>query len=617
MKLVSARIRNFRCLQDVTIRFQPDITLLIGENDAGKSSVLDILEMVLNTPYCTSSKIPQPQEADFLQDTKGNVKPEIIVELVFEVSKEYQQQDFVEHGKMFLRFTYRLDNENSLKFEIKKKKYEIEELNENIEKMKASEQKALLRKLGKDPSEYKNANQRIEAIVKIREEQPTTFEWSEINFSDLKNLGLPRWDRYRALDYQQPENLVQKTLRGVFVNILRDEELQQHIDVVQERAKQAIQEKIKDLESYVERFLNNSKGIDYEPHIDFSAAFKGGEFRINKGQGLHHLSRVGDGTKRRMLMALMEWDREVQNNIASDEPMIRGYDEPDTNLHPNAQRQFIQTVKKLAKDLPNMQIILCTHSVFMLNAVPISNIVHLKMNQDGFTDVEIFEESEKSKDDEIRHFMENIAFQLGLTNATLFFDRCYLLVEGETEYVALPILYRALYGHSMAEDGITIINLGGAKSAAALFRLLAKRASLVLFLLDTDVSKDMEDDLKNHGWPDDKIRSVIFQIGDKEFEDAFSDQLWAEVAQKNWQRLDGKAWTAKMIRKVRDGKDSINSGKFSQNLCNVIQRDASIKGGLGKPEMGQKLAEYLSQNPDDIPESIKDVFERAREIAGV
>ena len=47
MQLLEFRVRNFRCLKDVTLNLH-ELSILIGENDAGKSSFLDALEIALD-----------------------------------------------------------------------------------------------------------------------------------------------------------------------------------------------------------------------------------------------------------------------------------------------------------------------------------------------------------------------------------------------------------------------------------------------------------------------------------------------------------------------------------------------------------------------------------------
>lgn len=48
MRLVELRLRNYRCYKDeVSIRFD-DLTALIGKNDAGKSTVMEALDIFFN-----------------------------------------------------------------------------------------------------------------------------------------------------------------------------------------------------------------------------------------------------------------------------------------------------------------------------------------------------------------------------------------------------------------------------------------------------------------------------------------------------------------------------------------------------------------------------------------
>ncbi len=45
MRLSSLRIERFRSCVDVTVKFQPSITLIVGENNTGKSNIIDGLRL--------------------------------------------------------------------------------------------------------------------------------------------------------------------------------------------------------------------------------------------------------------------------------------------------------------------------------------------------------------------------------------------------------------------------------------------------------------------------------------------------------------------------------------------------------------------------------------------
>lgn len=52
MKLKSVRLQNFRCFEDMKIDFHDRLTVIVGGNGSGKSSVLDAIAPVLNDIFC-------------------------------------------------------------------------------------------------------------------------------------------------------------------------------------------------------------------------------------------------------------------------------------------------------------------------------------------------------------------------------------------------------------------------------------------------------------------------------------------------------------------------------------------------------------------------------------
>jgi len=46
--LAEIRIRNFRCFADQTVKFRPGVNVLLGENNAGKTTIIKALGLVLD-----------------------------------------------------------------------------------------------------------------------------------------------------------------------------------------------------------------------------------------------------------------------------------------------------------------------------------------------------------------------------------------------------------------------------------------------------------------------------------------------------------------------------------------------------------------------------------------
>ena len=48
MKIKRVKIRNYKTIKNITVNFSPDITLVVGKNNIGKSNVLKALEIFFN-----------------------------------------------------------------------------------------------------------------------------------------------------------------------------------------------------------------------------------------------------------------------------------------------------------------------------------------------------------------------------------------------------------------------------------------------------------------------------------------------------------------------------------------------------------------------------------------
>ena len=47
MRLLNLNIRNFRKIKDLTVTFPKGLTLIVGENNAGKTAIIDALRLLV------------------------------------------------------------------------------------------------------------------------------------------------------------------------------------------------------------------------------------------------------------------------------------------------------------------------------------------------------------------------------------------------------------------------------------------------------------------------------------------------------------------------------------------------------------------------------------------
>jgi len=617
MRLTELHVQGFRSLKDVHLAFDA-LTVLIGENDAGKSSVLDILALCL-----TSSR---PDGSDFYGDGEIARFDEIAAVLTFTLDgNDDQAKPFAIGNVLHVRYAFSVSG--SVNREYHAEVPVDERLRQDFSKLTASDQKSLLQELEPDVSadQISNSDKRLEKFTSIRDAAPKTLQWvaAPPKWGDF----LPRFERYSSLDYSAPESMITKTLRPVFEQTVYEQtevdgkvqrgRLIKQLREVQDMASQRIREEVKKLEGHIKRYNKHVRSVGYDPEFDFASSLKLGNFQVDTGRGQHVLAKTGAGTRRRMLMGILEWDREVsiaQAKVMETLPsIIRGYDEPDTNLHYEAQRLMYQSIADIVgAENSRVQAILCTHSLTMIDRAPAKSIRLFRLCDEGHTETSALE---IDADSEVEKFLDTMAKELGITNSLIFYERCFVLIEGETEENALPILYRKLYGCSIIEDCIRIINVRSNGAVKEFLKLLSRnRKDMTIVFVDSDTktqraAKLTEDVLKEAGFDKGFIDERVCFVGQQEFEDIFSDELIVQCLEAKWPKRSGH-WEANDIAAIR------SNGKFSDNIKKLIWDGCDETGEKWtKPIFGQRIAETCELNM--VPQPVSDLFVLARQVAGI
>ncbi|HHV13913.1 MAG: DUF2813 domain-containing protein [Candidatus Methanomethylophilus sp.] len=166
------------------------------------------------------------------------------------------------------------------------------------------------------------------------------------------------------------------------------------------------------------------------------------QVNLNSGTGAKiPVNRHGEGIQSLAVLALFNAFLQAWNNGM---PII-ALEEPESHLHPSAIRALWQ----LVDSIPGQKIV-STHSGDLLSEVPSESVVRL-FHQSGCTvakrmkDVPLDDKKRRQFNYHIRH-----------ARGELLFARCWILGEGETEVTLLPELARVL-GKSLERNGIRCI----------------------------------------------------------------------------------------------------------------------------------------------------------------
>lgn len=602
LKLDSLYLENFKCYENSgKIPFH-NLTVFIGENDAGKSTIYDALDLVLNNN--------SPKSEDF-RDGLNTIE----IKMIFSLSVEIEElSQYIIDDKVTIIKKYNRDSATIL--QILGRKFEVEDLN-NYGTMKAADLIVLLERLELPPKS--NQDLRKESIMNyISEESPTTVnDYIDINWSQI-SAYLPLFQRYSSSDYGNPTSSVRKTLDLVYREAFYERDgngtysLKNDFSNLQNNIKQSLNQKLEtQLLSYIRKYNTDIQSVSGDFDIDFARGLNFSGLRIkNNANESRNIEQLGEGSKKKIFLSILEWDSEISLASSHNRSIIRGYDEPDAYLHYNAQREMFYMIQRLAEDdESNIQSIICTHALTMIDRAPARTINHVIKNSDK----SIVNFLTTNEDQDIIDFLNNVSQISGLKNTNIFYEKYFLLVEGEGEENALPVMYKTCFDRSLIECGVVLINLqtNGQWSNALKFLKSNKKNSTVLFL-DTDTqypdsnSRVTKGKLEDIGFDEHFLNDNCFFIGTKEFEDVFSDLTYKNLCNDKFIKDNGSAWIENDFAQLR------SADKFSEVLKQQLSREC--KRSIGKPEISLELAKKLSKDEIENIQSIKSLFEKINQI---
>lgn len=469
MRLIQISAKNYRTLVDVEIDFSADYCTISGQNNAGKSSLVRLISMLLEArnarPWIAEEyhlnyeedvtqwlKEEEPILVGFSLCISRNDDPELVTFI------EKQAETTIADSEARLNIEFELTSASDMQTKVFLDGAPVEELAAK------------------------------EIVTKLRGSESLFLHNSTNTDRDLY-YGRGRFNSFFEVLLSGNE---QKQIRN---------------------AQKSVQSKIKRLAREHRDELNSMLGkLNDKYDVEFSSV-SGYQFQrmplsinLNDKNVKVPLGDWGSGTQNRtlILMSILQANR-IKTRASADDRItpIVVIEEPESFLHPSAQAEFGNLLQQMSTEL-GIQIIACTHSPYMLNQlVPSANILlERKLYRKKLKETSVTDTSGEN-------WMAPYADHLGVVPPEfeawrdLFgtpFNKV-VLVEGEIDKEYLQHLRENHNEEFSIADEIEIIPYGGKDTLknTALLRFFLGKFKDAFITFDLDARKDVLRSLEGLG----------------------------------------------------------------------------------------------------------------------
>lgn len=360
MYISKITLENFKGFNgSYQIEFKRGVNFLVGNNNSGKSSVLESVDFVKNglgSNSLNDVKTVGSNDVTVSIELRGDIKEAIKSNVALK-----KLDDFVQSDK---------DGE----FLTMRRSSKVEEITQSGKNVTLDIKKLTF--YHPSNKQFENPAGKDTTFSSLFEAQ---FVWADTNPDDVSDFGstkicgrllaaaigdfksTPQWEAFSDAH------------RGVFGE-----------------AEGSVGSKVKPLKNRIEQILADQYG---EAKVDFnfslpepSSFIKSGNVRIDDGVDTD-AKRKGTGMQRALALALIQAYADSITSVPDEElkkrPLLFFIDEPETFLHPIAQDRLLASFEKLSQD---SQVFVTTHSPYLLKIFnKDTHTLHIFKKQDGVT----------------------------------------------------------------------------------------------------------------------------------------------------------------------------------------------------------------------------------------
>lgn len=349
-----------------------------------------------------------------------------------------------------------------------------------------------------------------------------------------------------------------------------------------------------DIAPVARKLRDLSKGVD----VSFSTA----------GAQSFPLSRHGMGTRSLasllVFRAFTAWRTDVATEGGDKLHSVLALEEPESHLHPQAQRSLFSHIRKIKG-----QRVVSTHSPYFAGQAQLEDI-RLFIKKGGDTSATKLNLSDLTKADDVRKLQETVIESRG----DILFARAVVLFEGQTEEQAMPIWAEAYWGASIHELGFSFVRVNGTDYFP--FMWLANSLHIPWYVMGDGEDKplaELDRALKKAGRPAADVSPNVVVIPDgRNFETQLLADGYLSEIEAALDEAQGRESFLDWYIKTLDGRP-LGKNKENRDYAGAEGRLRAAADAMAdaKPRLAKPLARTISGLADSarrFPKHIETLF---------
>ena len=426
MHLKQIQIKNFRGIKELTLPLD-SLCILIGENNSGKSSILDALQICLSRSI--SNKRQLFDDYDYhLEDSTADPEnsPPIEITLTF---AEIESNEWGESISGSLEGAVQIDLNSALNIVIVQVKSQFDSASNDYKTTVD-----FLRSSG-ETLDVRNPSQ---LLTRLRSSVPHFHLDTLRNAANAFRSSSEFWKPFLSspnLSDEERES-IEHSLQE-----LNQEILNKHTSF------ESIKLHLGKTAKFLPLGTDETVTIEAVPTRIFDVLSKT-EVLLEAKTGAHvPIIRHGSGTQSFAVICLFEAFLRYQLETRSENRMdpLMTLEEPEAHLHPSA----LQGVSQILEELPGQKIV-ATHSGDLLANVELKHIRRIRKVNGNVTafwiEDGVFEPEE----------IDKLKYHIRNTRGELLYSRCWVLVEGKTDVTIFSDCNHALE-YNLYAKGVSIV----------------------------------------------------------------------------------------------------------------------------------------------------------------